>query len=103
MDKKREAIIRGIKENGASQYGRGLHLSTLWKHGVLYSQYHLWKLLQEIDPNGLKARDFRRTRRKGRMDIAGPGRVGSLDGYDKLKPWGIEIYAFIDGYSRYVL
>jgi hypothetical protein len=37
------------------------------------------------------------------MDIAGPGRMGSLDGYDKLKPWGIEIYAFIDGYSRYVL
>jgi hypothetical protein len=37
------------------------------------------------------------------MDIAGPGRVGSLDRYNKLKPWGIKIYAFIDGYSRYVL
>jgi len=103
VDEKREAIIRGMKENGASRYGRGLHLSTLRKHGVLCSQYHLRKLLQEIDPDGLKARDFRRARRKGRMDIAGPGRMGSLDGYDKLKPWGIEIYAFIDGYSRYVL
>ena len=29
MDKKREAIICGIKENGASRYSRGLHLSTL--------------------------------------------------------------------------
>jgi hypothetical protein len=37
MDKKREAIIRGMKENGASRYGRGLYLSTLRKHSVLYS------------------------------------------------------------------
>ena len=75
-----------MKENGASRYGRGLHLSTLQKHSILYSQYHLRKLLQEIDPNRLKARDFQRARRKGRMDIAGPGRMGSLDGYNKLKP-----------------
>jgi hypothetical protein len=37
IDKKREAIIRGIKENSASWYSRGLYLSTLRKHGVLYS------------------------------------------------------------------
>ena len=37
VDEKREAIIRGMKENSASRYGRGLHLSTLRKHGVLYS------------------------------------------------------------------
>ena len=49
MDKKREAIIRGMKENSASRYGCGLHLSTLRKHSVLCSQYHLQKLLQEID------------------------------------------------------
>jgi hypothetical protein len=74
-----------MKENSASRYGRGLHLSTLRKHGILCSQYHLRKLLQEIDPNRLKARDFQRARRKGQMDIAGLGRMGSLDGYNKLK------------------
>ena len=37
------------------------------------------------------------------MDIIGPGRMGLLDGYNKLKPWGIEIYDFINGYLRYVL
>jgi hypothetical protein len=45
MDEKREAIIMGMKENSASRYGRGLHISTLRKHGVLYSQYHLQRLL----------------------------------------------------------
>jgi hypothetical protein len=37
MDKKREAIIRGIKENSASWYSRGLYLSTLRKYSVLCS------------------------------------------------------------------
>jgi len=37
VDEKREAIIRGMKENSASRYSRGLHLSTLRKHSVLYS------------------------------------------------------------------
>ena len=34
--------------------------------------------------------------------MAGPNQVFSVDGYDKLKDFGFEIYAFIDGYSRFV-
>jgi hypothetical protein len=40
--------------------------------------------------------------RRGEMKVAGPNQVFSVDGYDKLKDFGFEIYAFIDGYSRYV-
>ena len=37
------------------------------------------------------------------MVVAGPMRVLSTDKYDKLKPWGIEIYTGIDAYSRYII
>ena len=67
---------------------------------MLISQYTLLEMMKEVDPSGVEGRNFSRRRRRGRMDIAGPGRVWSCDGYDKLKPWGFEIYGFIDGYSR---
>lgn len=33
----------------------------------------------------------------------GPNDVWYVDGYMKLEPFGIEIYAAIDGYSRYIV
>ena len=33
----------------------------------------------------------------------GPNDVWYIDGYMKLEPFGIEIYATIDGYSRYIV
>jgi hypothetical protein len=33
----------------------------------------------------------------------GPNDVWYIDGYMKLEPFGIEIYAIIDGYSRYIV
>jgi hypothetical protein len=42
-------------------------------------------------------------RHRGQYIVPGPNFIWSIDGYDKLKPYGIEIYACIDGYSRYVV
>jgi hypothetical protein len=33
----------------------------------------------------------------------GPNDVWYIDGYMKLEPFGIKIYATIDGYSRYIV
>ena len=37
---------------------------------------------------------------RGEYICAGPDEVWSIDGYDKLKRWGINIYGAIDAYSR---
>jgi len=43
-------------------------------------------MLKELDPTRVDKRRYIRRRRKGRIDIARPGRVGSYNGYNKLKP-----------------
>jgi hypothetical protein len=35
--------------------------------------------------------------------VPGPDYIWSLDGHDKLSDWGIEIYAAIDAYSRFII
>jgi hypothetical protein len=35
--------------------------------------------------------------------VPGPDYIWSLDGHDKLSDWGIEIYAAIDAYSRFIV
>ena len=42
-------------------------------------------------------------RKKGACITGGPNHFWSIDGYDKLKHWGIEIYARINAYLRFIL
>lgn len=42
-------------------------------------------------------------RRRGEYIVPGTDYVWSIDGHMKLEPWGIEIYAAIDAYSRNIL
>ena len=59
--------------------------------------------MKDIDLEGIRSRQIAYKRRKGKMQIAGLGRVYSCDGYDKLKPYRIYIYGFINGFSQYVM
>jgi hypothetical protein len=40
---------------------------------------------------------------RGAYVVPGPNYIWSVDGYLKLSPYGIEIYAAIDAYSRYII
>jgi hypothetical protein len=40
---------------------------------------------------------------RGEYIVEGPNAVWSVDGYEKLANWGIQIYAAIDAYSRYII
>jgi hypothetical protein len=42
-------------------------------------------------------------RHRGEYVVPGPNYLWSVDGHCKLEHWGIEIYAAIDAYSRYVI
>lgn len=48
-----------------------------------------------------RKRDLQRHR--GEYIVPGPNFVWSIDGYCKLCPYGVEIYACIDAYSRYII
>jgi hypothetical protein len=62
--------------------------------------------MKELDPEGVEAR---RTRFKdgrdhtGKYNIPGPNYAWSVDSHMKFQAYGIEIYAMVDGYSRYVI
>ncbi|XP_069126950.1 uncharacterized protein [Argopecten irradians] len=60
------------------------------------------KTMRELDPIGV---DFRRRRRIVRRlyRTCGPNHVWHVDGYDKLKPYGLAIHGCIDGYSRKIM
>lgn len=65
------------------------------------------KILTEIYPvfysDGLEKRRSKAYRRRGGWTCHGPNFMWSIDGYMKLKEFGIEVYAGIDAYSRHIM
>ncbi|XP_063955289.1 uncharacterized protein LOC135154065 [Lytechinus pictus] len=59
-------------------------------------------ILKYLDPEGVAARTARRLTRRSYF-AKGPNHVWHVDGYDKLKPFGLCISGCIDGYSRKVM
>lgn len=66
------------------------------------SQHTVRQLLRAIDPEGVRLRTLRRFRRR-RYISRGPNYLIHIDGFDKLKPFGISVHAAIDGFSRRIL
>ena len=60
------------------------------------------KILREEDAEGTEQRRARRlSRRTYRSN--GPNEIWHVDGYDKLKPYGLPIHGCVDGYSRRII
>ena len=99
-EEQRQLDIIGVLEDSGNAYSRGHFLTALRRQGVIVSQRSLRPLIKSVDPLRVQSREPGRIRRKGKIEITGPGRVYSTDGYNKLKLFGFEIYSYIDGYSR---
>jgi len=64
----------------------------------------IFQILKELDPIGVSGRrPHLGTRPCGAYHAPGPNHVWSIDGHHKLSMFGIEIYAGIDAFSRYLL
>jgi len=59
--------------------------------------------LQMNDPHGNELRRQSPIPKRGQFIVMGPNRVLSIDGHEKLKCFGFEIYECIDAYSRYII
>jgi len=84
-------------------YGKGLLHTHFRQAGYIAARDRLFRIWRTINPEAVARRRHDLQRSRGEAIIPGPNYVWSLDGYDKLKPYGIEVYACIDAYSRYVI
>ncbi|CAH0550629.1 unnamed protein product [Brassicogethes aeneus] len=78
-----------------------MHLKCLHS-GIIITQETVRLLLNIIDPHGVSLRRKRKLNSRQYFN-KGPNFLWHMDGYDKLKPYGICISGCIDGYSRKVL
>ena len=63
----------------------------------------MFAAVRTIDPEGVERRKNDLQRNRGEYIVPGPNYIWSMDRYDKFRAYGIEIYAAIDAYSRYII
>ncbi|KAJ8023929.1 hypothetical protein HOLleu_36508 [Holothuria leucospilota] len=72
------------------------------RNGLSVSKKTVRLILSAIDPDGAEHRKRRRLVRR-RYITRGPNIVWHIDGYDKLKPYGVAMHGCVDGFSRTVI
>ncbi|MEQ2313244.1 hypothetical protein AMECASPLE_039692 [Ameca splendens] len=93
------SFIEHQLQGSGRQHGyRWMH-QKCWMAGIVTDRETVRLLMRLLDPNGVDLRAQNRLRR--RLYVSrGPNYVWHIDGYDKLKPYGICINGCIDGFSR---
>lgn len=94
-------IADELQKSGSLHGYRWMH----WKcklAGLVVSRQIVEMCMIHLDPEGVKLRKKRRLRRRS-YTSAGPNFYWHVDGYDKLKRFGIAISGCIDGFSRLVM
>lgn len=71
------------------------------RNGLVISKETVRLIMKFIDPSNVSLRRKKKLRRR-KYESHGPNEIWHLDGYDKLKPYGIAIHGCIDGFSRNV-
>ncbi len=80
---------------------RWVHAKCI-QHGFVVSRDDVRLLLKILDSAGVQVRSSRKLRRR-QYHSRGPNSTWHIDGYDKLKPYGLCISGCIDGFSRYIV
>jgi hypothetical protein len=79
--------------------------SNLRRHGHRATEDHVRAAINILDAEGSEARrpGIKRKREIKRPIIPGPNYLWAIDGHNKFRNYGIEIYAAIDAYSRRII
>ena len=98
-----QLIQDGLKSGAINGYGRQLIHLHFRQLGMNVARDRLFSAYRTINPAGIERRVRDLQRMRGEYIVPGPNYIWSVDGHEKLKPYGIEIYACIDAYSRYII
>ncbi|ROJ57643.1 hypothetical protein DPX16_23842 [Anabarilius grahami] len=91
-------IEQQLQTSGQCHGYRWMH-QKCWLNGIITDRETVRVLLRLLDGEGVDLRSRNRLRRRV-YHSRGPNFVWHIDGYDKLKPFGIGISGCIDGFSR---
>ena len=95
--------VRRLHLTGYSECGyRNLWRILNIREGLRVTQHTVQTILRHIDPTGVRLRKSHRLRRRI-YNARGPNAIIHIDGYDKLKPFGIAIHGAVCGFSRRIL
>ncbi|CAC5386636.1 unnamed protein product [Mytilus coruscus] len=89
------------KELQVSGKLRWMHTKCL-ERGLEIDKESVRLIIKCLDQTGVKCRNARKLTRRTYMNN-GPNYIWHMDGYDKLKPYGICIHRCIDGFSRNIM
>jgi len=70
---------------------------------LFFNRNTLQDLAVTVLPDAVLRRRRDLQRKRGAYIVQGPNEIWAVDGYMKLQPYGIEVYASIDAYSRYII
>jgi hypothetical protein len=81
---------------------------ALWQHllqvaHIPVPQHALYNTFSQLFPGEVTRRWQQMRAKRGGFTVPGPNYTWSIDAYCKLQDYGIEIYAGIDAYSRYIV
>ena len=96
-------LIDELQKGVIAGYGRGLLYAHFQELGVQVSRDRLFAIYRTLVPDAVDRRTRNMQRHRGEYIVPGPNFVWSIDAYLKLSPYGIEVYAAIDAYSRYIV
>jgi hypothetical protein len=85
------------------RFGYRFVRSFLQQKNHHFSIHIIAKACRTVCPDAVERRRSDLQRQRGEYIVPGPNYIWSIDGYDKLKPYGIEIYACIDAYARCIM
>lgn len=97
-----ELIASEIIGSGCNLGYRSMQSKLLLTHEVYASREQIRTLMRELDPEGVDGRRRHKLKRRKYVN-KGPNYTWHLDGYDKLKPYGLCLHGCIDGYSRKIM
>ncbi len=94
-------IHQQLQTSGRQHGYRWMH-QKCWLSGIITDRETVRQLMRLLDGQGVDLRARGRLRRR-MYNSRGPNYVWHIDGYDKLKPYGICINGCIDGFSRKII
>lgn len=97
-----QAIEYELNGTGRDLGYRAMHDRLRKIHKIVTDRETVRLILSHLDPEGVQLRSQRRLHRR-EYRVPGPNYLWHIDGYDKLKPYGLCIHGCIDGFSRRIM